>query len=332
MVMVKYVLTALVLSMSSFFAAASPVAAARTPAAVRGLTGTIAFVVTSGGNDFIDTMNARGTDVRRLTYCGPGECYPSWSPNGREIAFQRSFDGVGIYVMNANGSDVRRLSPTPAADVRPSWSANGEEIIFSRVVGSVTAGGIPDTEIDVMNADGTDVRTILPADGTFNIEPRWSPTGSKVVFMSGRRHSQQIYTMNANGSDVTMITTQGANGDPSWSPNGARISFGSNRQGDGRTNIFTMSATGGGVRQLTHFAPPYEAGDTSWSPNGARIAFEVDRGGDGQSNPNVPATVWIINADGTKVVNTKVACAAVGCAPRWRPTSEEQSPLRFPPS
>jgi Tol biopolymer transport system component len=283
-------------------------------------SGTIAFVVAKGGDDFIDTMTAMGTDVHQLTNCGPGECYPSWSPDGREIAFQGEFDGVGIYVMNANGTDVRRLSPTPAADVRPSWSANGKEIIFSRVVGPNTAGGIPNTEIDVMNANGTDVRTILPADGTFNIEPRWSPTASTIVFMSGRNHSQQIYTMTAGGRDLKMITSQGANGDPFWSPNGARISFGSDRQGGGRINVYTMSASGGHVRAVTHFSPPFEAGDTSWSPNGAEIAFEVDRGGEGQSNPNVPASVWTVHSNGSGAVNTKVRCASVGCAPRWRPT------------
>jgi TolB protein len=221
--------------------------------------------------------------------------------------------------MNANGSHVRRLSPIPAADVRPSWSANGDEIVFSRVVGTAVDNGIPPTEIDVMNANGTDVRTVLPADGTFNIEPRWSPVGSKIVFMSGRNHSQQIYTMNADGTDLRMITSQGANGDPFWSPNGLRISFGSNRQGDGKLNIYTMSPSGTHVQQVTHFLPPYEAGDTSWSPDGTRIAFEVDKGGQGQSNPDASATVWTVNASGSGLTNTGQACAAVGCAPRWRP-------------
>lgn len=292
------------------------------PVAAVASGGTIAFVVARGGDDFIDTMNADGTDKHQLADCGPGECYPSWSPDGGEIVFQREFDGVGIYVMNANGTDVRRLSATPAADVRPSWSANGREIIFSRVVGTATGGGIPPTDIDVMDANGTDVRTILSADGTFNIEPRWSPTGSKIVFMSGRNQSQQIYTMNVNGTDLRMITHQGANGDPFWSPNGARISFGSNRAGGGKLNIYTMNSTGGDVRQLTHFLPPMEAGDTSWSPNGEVIAFEADDGGNGQSNPNARAFVWTVDANGTRATTTHVRCAAVGCAPRWRPTSD----------
>jgi Tol biopolymer transport system component len=137
--------------------------------------------------------------------------------------------------------------------------------------------------------------------------------------MSGRNHSQQIYMMNANGTDVTMITHQGANGDPFWSPSGSRISFGSNRQGGGRLNIFTMSPEGTDVRQLTHFLPPYEAGDTSWAPNGKEIVFELDKNGNGQSNPDASAQVWIVNANGTGAVSTDQACSDVGCAPRWQP-------------
>ncbi len=282
-------------------------------------SGKLAYVVTAGGDDFIDTMNLNGTDQTQLTNCGPGECYPSWSPNGRQIVFQAEIDGVGIYVMNANGTDVRRLSATPAADVRPSWSANGKEIIFSRVVGTATNGGVPPTDIDVMDANVANVRTILAADGTFNFEPRWSPTSDTIVFMSGRSHSQQIYTMRANGTDLRMITHQGANGDPSWSPNGRRIAFGSNRQGGGKLNIFTMSPTGTDVQQVTHFAPPFEAGDTNWSLDGTTIVFVLDRGGDGQSNPDVPASVWTVKANGTDAMNTHHSCAAVGCSPRYQP-------------
>lgn len=272
-----------------------------------------------GGNDFIYTMTSSGTDERQLVNCGPGECYPTWSPDGTKILFQKEYDGIGIYVMNGDGSDVRRLSPVPSLDVRPSWSPDGTRIIFSRVLAPPVNGGIPDTEIDSMNVSGNDVRTLLPADNTFNIEARWSPRGGKIAFMSGRDRSQQIYVMNANGSDVKMITSQGANGDPFWSPDGSRISFGSNRQGGGKLNVFTMSADGSDVRQVTNFLPPYEAGDTSWSPNGQKIVFELDKGGDGQSNPGASAQVWIINVNGTDPVSTHQSCSAVGCSPRWQP-------------
>src|SRR3989338_106529 len=155
----------------------------------------------------------------------------------------------------------------------------------------------------------------------FNVEPRWSGEADSVVFMSGRDFKQQLYTMEPAGSDVVKITSQGHNGDPFWSPDGSRISFGIDREGGGKLNVFTMNADGSSVFQVTHFAPPFEAGDISWSPDGKQIVMEVDIDGQGQSDPNVPASIWIFNADGTGGANTFQNCSSVRCAPRWQPSA-----------
>jgi Tol biopolymer transport system component len=46
-------------------------------------TDKIAYVVARGGDDFIYTMYSDGSNKTELTNCGPGECYPSWSPTAR---------------------------------------------------------------------------------------------------------------------------------------------------------------------------------------------------------------------------------------------------------
>lgn len=277
----------------------------------------IAYVVKAGKENHIYTMNSDGTNATFIANCLETECYPSWSPDAKKIAFQRQENGAAIYVMNADGTNSQRLSPMGGRDVRPSWSPDGTHIIFTYVV-KPTDDGIPETDIVIMDADGKNRRTIL-SNGSFNIQPRWSPDGKSVVFMSGLDRSQQIYTMNIDGSGVKKITSDSMNGDPAWSPDGSRISFGSNREGGGKLNIFTMKADGSDVFQLTQFEPPYEAGDTSWSRDGKKIAFQWDVDGKGQSDPNVRAEVWIVNADGTGVHSTGQACSSVGCAPRWQP-------------
>jgi Tol biopolymer transport system component len=171
-----------------------------------------------------------------------------------------------------------------------------------------------------MDQNGNDIKVVIPDAGTFNIEPRYSPDGSKFVFMSGRDHGQHIYVANTDGSNIKKITDKGANGDPFWSPDGSRISFGSNREGGGKLNIFTMKPDGSDVKQITHFLPPYESGDTSWSPDGKYIVFEWDVDGKGQSDPNARAEVWIVPSDGSgEPVSTGQPCAGVGCSPRWQP-------------
>lgn len=111
--------------------------------------------------------------VHRLTNAAPLNQMPAWSPNGQQIAFMSSRDGyVAVFLMNADGSDQRNLTPKMAGDSdsdwisrAPSWSMNGRQIYF---MSSRPATGL-DTEIFVMNADGTGttrLTTFIGVDGS----------------------------------------------------------------------------------------------------------------------------------------------------------------------
>jgi len=291
-----------------------------TPAVTVNNTGAIAFFSARDGVNHIYLMNADGTDVTQLTSGPFPESSLSWSRDGTKLAFWRQQDGEAIYTMNADGSNEQRLSPSPGYDIFPSWSPDGTQLVYTRIVSPpANAQQLPITQIMIMNADGTNVRSILN-NNMFNTEPRWSPNGSKILFMSAiGGNGVQIYTMNTDGTNLTALTNVGTNGDPVWSPDGSKIAFGSNREGGGKLDIFTMNADGSGVQQLTHFLPPDEAGDTGWSSDGSQIAFEWDIGSDDQSNPNAYAEVWVMNADGTNPASTGQQCSGVGCSPRWQP-------------
>jgi Tol biopolymer transport system component len=283
--------------------------------------GAMAFIwQSSSGVTHIYLRNPAGTKVTQLT-SGP---YPDnsfcWRPDGKKLAFWRGELGEAIYTMNADGSNVRRLSPSPGYDIFPSWSPDGTKLVFTRVIDPGSGPPNQITEIMIMNADGSGVHTVLN-NGAFNMEPRWSPDGSKILFMSTLGgNGVQIYTMAIDGSTISALTSTPytANGDPAWSPDGSKIAFGSNRV-NGKLNVFMMNADGSNVRQLTNFIEPYEAGDTGWSPDGSKIAFEYDVGGGYQSNPGAPAEIWTMNSDGTNQESLGQQCSDVGCSPRWQP-------------
>ena len=286
------------------------------------VAGRIAFVSNRGGVNQIYVMDVNasgaGSNAARLTHDTGTEEYPSWSPDGKRLAYQHGFNGSAIYVINANGSGERRLSPTPGLDVTPSWSPDGTKIVYARLYGAPQPNVPPMTDIRIMNADGTGDHSVL-ANTRFSVEPRWS-VNNQLVFMSLMSSSTlEVFVMNVDGSGLRQLTTMGTNGDPVWSPDGTRITFGSNREGGGKLNIFAMQADGSQQTQLTHFDVPYEAGDTNWSSDGRKITFEYDINGKQQSDPNAHAEVWTMNADGSGEVSTGVPCSDAGCAPRWQP-------------
>src|SRR5207253_2529824 len=81
------------------------------------------FTSTRDGNVEIYAMNADGSSQTRLTNAAGADEEPSWSPDGRQIAFTSHRDGgAQIYVMNADGSGQTRLTNTPGDNTDPSWS------------------------------------------------------------------------------------------------------------------------------------------------------------------------------------------------------------------
>jgi Tol biopolymer transport system component/outer membrane protein OmpA-like peptidoglycan-associated protein len=109
-----------------------------------------------------------------------------------------------------------------------------------------------------------------------DIDPAWSPDGSRIAFQSDRDGDPDVYVMNADGSDVRQLTNSpGFDGAPSWSPDGTRIAFASERTGN--SDVFVMGADGSGQTPITQ-TPGFDS-RPAWSPDGSRIAFESDRDG-----------------------------------------------------
>src|SRR5678815_5502793 len=92
-----------------------------------------------------------------------------------------------------------------------------------------------------MNADGSDQGrltkehgdTSTPAGTTYQIDPDFSPDGTKIAFASARTGSLDVYVMNADGSSTRpLTTTHGNQSEPTWSPNGSEIAYQSDQNGD----------------------------------------------------------------------------------------------------
>lgn len=115
-------------------------------------------------------ITTNGTGLRNLTPGGGwvGSGQPSWSSDGRRIAFARP---SGIWVMDAGGRSKRRLTSNRAADSVPDWSPDGRRIAF---VSRLELGKDGSGEIYVINPDGTGVRR-LTHNRVGEGAPAWQP-------------------------------------------------------------------------------------------------------------------------------------------------------------
>ena len=108
-----------------------------------------------------------GTGLRRLV--ARFVTSPTWSPDGRQIAFWTS---SGLAVISTAAGRVRRL--TRGEDENPVWSPTENRIAFMRWQGDRFA-------IATVNADGTQVGVLTPA--SYNAHnPTWSPDGRRLAF------------------------------------------------------------------------------------------------------------------------------------------------------
>lgn len=125
------------------------------------------------------------------------------------------------------------------------------------------------------NPDGSCVQTILPDNG-FPIGPVWSPNGSRIVFQGGELNDHnKLVTMNADGSDVTVLDDTTGDYFPAWSPDGTRLVVSSFHDNSAVPDLHLIDADGSNRTPLTQTASDAERYPV-WSPDGQRIAFEMD--------------------------------------------------------
>jgi Tol biopolymer transport system component len=253
------------------------------PSRVESPRSLIAFSAgTPGGVQDIYVVRPDGTGLRRLTHSLSKEFTPTWSSDGRWIAyrFQPGRDETGeIYVMRANGSGARNLTRNRAGDYAPAWSPDGRRIAFAS--GRGNAHGIPD--IYVMNADGSGVRRLTR---NFDIDeyPSWSPDGKRIVFsstagVSFAGESRVLWVMRSDGSHLRQLTHGPYDMRPAWSPDGKRIAYESSRGAPRSTprTIWVMQANGSNARRVIRGIGEHPA----WSANGRKIVYAAYPGGIG---------------------------------------------------
>jgi Tol biopolymer transport system component len=219
------------------------------------------------------TVNADGSDARRLIPRRmPGLLAnrevsfhaPTWSPDGRRIAYEQSIwesQRSNLYVMNADGSGRQRLTRLRNAR-SPAWSPNGAAIAFTH---RPEKGS--NREIFVLTLKTGKLRRLTRTKADESL-PQWSPDGRRIAYqrwdMTLEGDGDGVFVMNADGSGQRDLSRRpGLDGGPAWSPGGGLIAF---LSGGEDPVIYVTAADGSGRAQRVTGSPNIAAYELDWGP------------------------------------------------------------------
>ena len=198
--------------------------------------------------------------------------------------------------------------PAPAhAQTGPGPSGR---IAYERFVDHVDDEGFPYADEDIFssNPDGSDEVNLTQTDRGREMDPSWSPDGTRIAFASNRDGNWDIYTMAADGTDVQQVTFVTADSDweyvqsfePTWSPDGTMIGYTGYRATESYPDIYVAKVgqtdetfTEQAVTDTTDYL---SAAQPDWSPDGPSLLYT------GYWD-QYTTDVWRIGVDGSGATN-----------------------------
>jgi TolB protein len=179
----------------------------------------IAFTSRRDGPSHVYVMQADGNGTRPITSGKENDSHPSWSPNGADLVFARGTAG-DLYVVSERTKRLRPIGRDAGEERDPAWSPDGQWIAYSR-----REPGLEIREIWLIRPNGTGRRQLTRLKAV-SVTPVWSPDSKRIAFATDVDGSFDIYTVDADGTNVQNATT-GAPDDfePAWSPDGRTLAF-----------------------------------------------------------------------------------------------------------
>jgi Tol biopolymer transport system component len=269
-----------------------------------GDNGRIAYTWSRGGEAFEDGPRPQLVGIvsvrrdglgRRLV--ARGGTQPSYSPDGRRIAFLRSQNR--LWVARADGERARPVTPREWRVGEHTWSPGGTRIAFER--NFVNSGA---SALYTVMPDGTGIQRLLKAPGIELSDGAWSPNGKAIVYDQPSVTGRTLVRIFRAGQITTLARPAF---DASWSSRGL-IAYTTAPAGGQLNQVCVTRPDPAATRRCIGFADA-SVSDPTWSPDGRRLMVMYTPQGGGQ------AEIWIVRPDGT--VLTRAPRGSV--FPIWSP-------------
>lgn len=247
---------------------------------IPGIFNTRIAYVTEEGQSVTDrrfsliVADADGANANEIVRSNQPLMSPSWSPDGRQIAYV-AFEGpqANIYVQATSTGTRRIVSQRAGNNQSPAWSPDGRMLALTL--------SSDDGNFDVYTLDlSNQVLSRITTNAAIDTEAVWSRDGRDLYFMSDRAGAPQIYRVSAEpGNRAERVTIEGrSNSRPRLSPDGSQLAM-IHRDNQGRDRIAVLDLDS---RFLTVLSDGGNDESPSFAPNGAMIIYATKVGGSGE--------------------------------------------------
>ena len=240
----------------------------------------------------------------------------AWMPDAGALVY--SMRG-SLWRQALDATVATQLTSGGGYDYQPDVSPDGRWVAFDRYDGN-------SVELELLDVSTGKVAP-LTSNRAVNLEPRWSPDGKRIAFVStsykGRWHVYTMDVQEGRGSEPARITTDRDSKlpryyysvydhylSPTWSPDGKELIVISNRgQIWGTGGFWRMSSEPGDSMRLIHYEETTWKARPDWSPDGKRVVYSSYIGT--QYNQ-----LWLMTSDGGVPLELTYG-AFDATSPRW---------------